>query len=57
MGKLGNISGKEAAKVFAKAGWHEVGQVGAILSCRRPVYAPICPFLNIKSFPSEHFGR
>jgi predicted RNA binding protein YcfA (HicA-like mRNA interferase family) len=31
MGTLANISGKEAAKAFAKAGWHTVGQVGSHL--------------------------
>jgi predicted RNA binding protein YcfA (HicA-like mRNA interferase family) len=31
MGKLGNISGKEAAKVFARAGWVPIGQVGSHL--------------------------
>jgi predicted RNA binding protein YcfA (HicA-like mRNA interferase family) len=31
MGKLGNISGKEAAKAFAKAGWQTMGQVGSHL--------------------------
>ena len=31
MGKLGNISGKEAMKAFAKAGWETVGQVGSHL--------------------------
>ena len=31
MGKLGNISGKEAAKAFAKAGWMTAGQVGSHL--------------------------
>ena len=31
MGKLGNISGKEAAKAFAKAGWETAGQVGSHL--------------------------
>lgn len=29
MGKLANISGKEAVKAFAKAGWTMVGQVGS----------------------------
>jgi predicted RNA binding protein YcfA (HicA-like mRNA interferase family) len=29
MGKLGNISGKEAVKAFAKAGWQVMGQVGS----------------------------
>lgn len=31
MGKLGNISGKETAKAFAKADWQAVGQVGSHL--------------------------
>ena len=31
MGKLGNISGKEAAKAFEKAGWRAIGQVGSHL--------------------------
>ena len=31
MGTLANISGKEAAKAFAKAGWSTVGQVGSHL--------------------------
>jgi len=31
MGKLANISGKEAAKAFARAGWQVVGQVGSHL--------------------------
>jgi predicted RNA binding protein YcfA (HicA-like mRNA interferase family) len=31
MGKLGNISGKEAVKAFAKAGWQTMGQVGSHL--------------------------
>jgi predicted RNA binding protein YcfA (HicA-like mRNA interferase family) len=31
MGQLGNISGKEAAKAFEKAGWRTIGQVGSHL--------------------------
>ena len=31
MGQLGNISGKEAAKAFGKAGWLVMGQVGSHL--------------------------
>jgi predicted RNA binding protein YcfA (HicA-like mRNA interferase family) len=31
MGRLANISGKEAAKAFEKAGWRAVGQVGSHL--------------------------
>ena len=29
MGRLGNISGKEALEVFERAGWRKVGQVGS----------------------------
>lgn len=36
MGKLGNISGKEAVKAFQKAGWIKVGQVGSHLVMTRP---------------------
>ena len=31
MGKLGNISGKDAAKALGKAGWQAMGQVGSHL--------------------------
>ncbi len=31
MGKLANVSGREAAKAFQKAGWQPVGQVGSHL--------------------------
>jgi len=31
VGKLGNISGKETAKAFQRAGWKSVGQVGSHL--------------------------
>jgi predicted RNA binding protein YcfA (HicA-like mRNA interferase family) len=31
MGRLGNISGKEAANAFGKAGWQVMGQVGSHL--------------------------
>lgn len=36
MGTLANISGKEAAKAFAKAGWASVGQVGSHLVMTKP---------------------
>lgn len=36
MGKLGNISGKEAVKAFQKAGWEKVGQVGSHLVMTKP---------------------
>ena len=31
MGRLNNISGKEAVKAFKKAGWGPIGQVGSHL--------------------------
>lgn len=36
MGKLGNISGKEAAKAFERAGWTPMGQVGSHLVMVKP---------------------
>lgn len=36
MGTLANISGKEASKAFAKAGWLIVGQVGSHLVMTKP---------------------
>jgi predicted RNA binding protein YcfA (HicA-like mRNA interferase family) len=36
VGKLGNISGKEAAKAFRRAGWDAIGQVGSHLVMVRP---------------------
>ena len=37
MRKLGNISGKEAAKAFEKAGWIPLGQVGSHLVMVKPI--------------------
>lgn len=36
MGRLANISGKEAAKAFQKAGWQPLGQVGSHLVMIKP---------------------
>ena len=36
MGKFGNISGKEAAKAFRRAGWEAIGQVGSHLVLVKP---------------------
>lgn len=36
MGRLTNISGKQAVKAFQKAGWNEVGQVGSHLVMIKP---------------------
>lgn len=36
MTKLGNISGREAAKAFHKAGWQIIGQVGSHLVMSKP---------------------
>jgi len=29
MGRLGNISGKDAVKAFQRVGWQKIGQVGS----------------------------
>jgi len=36
LGRLGNISGKEAVKAFQKAGWQTMGQVGSHLMMSKP---------------------
>lgn len=36
MGRLANISGKQAAAAFAKAGWQRLGQVGSHLVMVKP---------------------
>ena len=36
MGTLANISGKDAAKAFARAGWQSAGQVGSHLVLTKP---------------------
>lgn len=36
MGRLANISGKEAVKAFAKAGWEVMGQVGSHVVMTKP---------------------
>ena len=36
MGRLTNISGREAAKAFEKAGWQPIGQVGSHLVLVKP---------------------
>jgi predicted RNA binding protein YcfA (HicA-like mRNA interferase family) len=36
MGRLGNISGKEAVKAFAKAGWQTMGQLGSHVVITKP---------------------
>ncbi|HVH72939.1 MAG TPA: type II toxin-antitoxin system HicA family toxin [Candidatus Dormibacteraeota bacterium] len=35
-GRLANISGKDAAKAFEKAGWHRIGQVGGHVVMGKP---------------------
>lgn len=40
MGRLANISGKEAVKAFGKAGWQVMGQVGShVVMCKTGVRA------------------
>ena len=36
MGKLANISGKEAVKAFQTAGWQQIGQVGSHVVLVKP---------------------
>jgi predicted RNA binding protein YcfA (HicA-like mRNA interferase family) len=36
MGRLSNISGKDAVKAFQKASWQTVGQVGSHLVMTKP---------------------
>ncbi|MCU0500720.1 MAG: type II toxin-antitoxin system HicA family toxin [Anaerolineae bacterium] len=36
MGRLGNISGKEAVRAFEKVGWQAIGQVGSHLVMVKP---------------------
>jgi predicted RNA binding protein YcfA (HicA-like mRNA interferase family) len=36
MGKLGNISGREAVKAFQKSGWLPAGQVGSHVVMIKP---------------------
>jgi predicted RNA binding protein YcfA (HicA-like mRNA interferase family) len=36
MGRLSNISGKQAVKVFQKSGWQPLGQVGSHLVMVKP---------------------
>ncbi len=36
MGKLGNISGKEAVKAFQTDGWQVIGQVGSHVVMSKP---------------------
>jgi predicted RNA binding protein YcfA (HicA-like mRNA interferase family) len=55
MGTLANISGKEAAKAFAKTGWQIVGQVGSHLVMTKAGIRQIYPSLNTKSFLSGRF--
>ncbi|MGC2831274.1 MAG: type II toxin-antitoxin system HicA family toxin [Candidatus Acidiferrum sp.] len=36
MAQLANISGKDAVKIFSKAGWQVVGQVGSHVVLSKP---------------------
>ena len=47
MGRLANISGKEAVKAFQKAGWEVIGQVGSHVVMSKP---RISQSLNTKSY-------
>jgi len=60
MGRLGNISGKDAVKTFQKAGWQPLGQVGSHLvmvkaGVRVNLSIPQHKEHNIKSYQLERF--
>ena len=43
MGRLANISGKEAGKAFEKAGWRVAGQVGShVVMIKTGIRANLC---------------
>ncbi len=47
MGRLANISGKEAVRAFEKSGWHREGQVGSHLVMTKPgVRVSVLPVCN-----------
>ena len=51
MGKLSNISGKDATKAFQKAGWEVRGQVGSHLMLTKQGSGRIYRFPNIRNSP------
>jgi predicted RNA binding protein YcfA (HicA-like mRNA interferase family) len=57
MGTLANISGKEAVKAFAKAGWQTVGQVGSHLVMTKSGQRANLSIRSIKNYPSAHCAR
>jgi len=57
VGTLGNISGREAAKAFQKAGWRIAGQVGSHLVLVKTAAAPTCPSLCTKSWRPARCAR
>jgi predicted RNA binding protein YcfA (HicA-like mRNA interferase family) len=56
MSKLGNISGKEAAKAFNKDGWVAVGQVGSHLTLSKLGERANLTVPQHKSFRSAPFA-
>jgi len=57
MGTLANISGKEAVKAFAKAGWQTVGQVGSHLVMTKSGQHANLSIRSIKNCLSAQFAR
>lgn len=57
MGKLANISGKEAAKTFGRAGWQVAGQVGSHLVMTKSGERANLSIPSIRSFRSERCER
>ncbi len=56
MGKLANISGKETARAFQRAGWEVAGQVGSHLVMVRQGVRANLSIRNIANFLSERFA-
>jgi len=53
MGRLGNISGKDATKAFGKAGWQVMGQVGSHVVRQSLECVRISQSHSTKSFQRE----
>jgi predicted RNA binding protein YcfA (HicA-like mRNA interferase family) len=56
MGKLGNISGKEAVKAFQRAGWELVGQVGSHCVLTKQGMRVNLSVLSTENFQLEHYA-
>jgi len=57
MGRLGNISGKDATKAFGKAGWQVMGQVGSHVVMTKSGVRANLSIPQTKSFQRERCER